>query len=85
MDWPGVTFGDAKVAGARHLRVGLTKPVKIGSLLVRGGGRPCVLKSAAAYPGALADDSQWTPAERIGGAPAGREDYALWTLPPGTE
>jgi len=38
------------------------------------------------YPGDLRDDSQWIRAERIAGgavtsAPAGREDYVLWTLP----
>ena len=85
VDWPGVSFGESKSSGVRHLRVGFTKEVAAGSLLVRGGGRPDVLESTAAYPGKVDDDAQWTAAVRMGGTTeTGREDFALWVLPPGT-
>ena len=51
----------------RHLRIGFNEPLPIGSVLVRGGGALSVLKPDAAYPGDLADDSQWIAAERIVG------------------
>lgn len=89
-DWPGVKFGQGRAVGARHLRIGFSKPITVGSVLVRGGGSLSVLKPDAAYPGDLADDSQWIAAERLLGGEVsrkevGREDYALWVLPPGTQ
>jgi hypothetical protein len=89
-DWKGVTFGQGREAGLRHLRIGFTKPVAVGSVLVRGGGTLSVLKPSAAYPGDLAQDSQWLTAERlldgeVSGQGLGRDDYALWVLPPGTQ
>ncbi|HEY3332171.1 MAG TPA: hypothetical protein VGK19_19240 [Capsulimonadaceae bacterium] len=88
-NWSGVAFGDSKTPGRRFLRVGFLKPIAIGSVLVRGGGQLSVLKPTAAYPGNLASDEQWIPAERLDAngvtqAEAAREDYALWVLPPGT-
>lgn len=89
-DWRGVTFGPGRATGVRHLRLGFTAPITVGSVLVRGGGSLSVLKPQAAYPGDLADDSQWMAAERLrNGASSsqevGREDYAIWVLPSDTQ
>jgi hypothetical protein len=88
-EWDGVRFGDSKGAGPRHLRVGFKAPVAVGTVLTRGGGTLSVLRPSAAYPGRLADDSDWTPAERLQAGQASREEageeqYAVWVLPPGT-
>jgi hypothetical protein len=81
----GVAFGTTRRPGTRHLRIGFTEPIALGAVLVRGGGALSVLKPDAAYPGDLGDDPQWQPAERFNPPPAaGREGYAVWTLPPGT-
>ena len=89
-DWQGVKYGEGRVAGVRHLRIGFTKPVAIGSVLVRGGGTLSVLKAGAAYPADLADESQWIAGERLVDAKVSRhavrrEDYAIWLLPLGTQ
>lgn len=86
-------FGDSKIAGPRHLRIGFRTPVRVGSVLALGGGRLSVLKPGAAYPGDPGDESQWLAATRAGVASAatvadafaeaGADDYALWVLPPG--
>ena len=83
VDWRGTKFGAGRDAGVRHLRIGFTKPVATGSVLVSGGGALSVLKPDAAYPGDLANDSQWVPAERLlHGLPSRAEvsegAYALW-------
>ena len=88
-DWRGVKFAQGRAGGVRYLRIGFTKNVVVGSVLVRGGGSLSVLKAGAAYPGDLAADSQWIPADRLlDGAVSrkevGREDYAMWVLPTGT-
>lgn len=88
-EWDGVKFGESKTAGPRHLRIGFKQPVAVGSVLARAGGTLSVLKPAAAYPGNLAHDAEWLPAQRLKHAAlssdeAGKEDYALWVLPPGT-
>lgn len=85
-----VTFGASHVPGPRHLRIGFTAPVAVGSVLARGGGSLSVLKPGAAYPGDLGKESDWVAAERVvegqvSHAEAGREDYALWVLPPHTQ
>jgi len=83
----GLAFGQSKSPGVRHLRIGLNSAVPAGAVLIRGGVRVSVLHPDAAYPGNLADDSQWIPAERIAGgkvstdAEGDRENYHLWTLP----
>jgi hypothetical protein len=89
-DWRGVKFGEGRAVGVRYLRIGFTESVTVGSVLVRGGGSICVLKPEAAYPGDLADDSQWIVAERLlDGKPSrkevGQEDYAFWILPAETQ
>lgn len=86
----GVKFGDTKSPGPRHLRIGFTAPVAVGSVLVRAGGRLSVLKPDASGRGDLADEAQWLPAERLRGrevsrAEAEHDDFALWVLPPNTK
>ncbi len=82
----GQKFGESQKPGIRHLRIGFNAPVAAGAIMVRGGGKVSVLKADAAYPGNLADDSQWISAERIKDAKlsseeVGQSGYALWTLP----
>jgi hypothetical protein len=82
----GLLFGQSKTPGPRHLRIAFKSPVRVGTVLVRGGGQLSVLRPDAVFPGNLADASQWIAAERlvqdqIGREEAGRDDYAVWTLP----
>ncbi len=88
-DWRGLKYGEGKDGGVRHLRIGFTKPVAVGSALVSGGGALSFLKADASYPGDLADESQWVPAERLlKGAASQAEvaegEYGMWVLPPGS-
>jgi hypothetical protein len=85
----GVTFGDSKASGPRHLRIGFYEPQPVGTLMTRGGGRPSVLKPDAPYPGDLNDEEQWIRGERllngkVTDSEADRADYALWVFPAGT-
>src|SRR3954469_12392316 len=89
-DWQGVKFGEGRDPGLRHLRIGFTESIPVGAVLVRGGGVLSVLKAEAAYPGNLADDSQWMAAERLVDGAGSRKEaddeaYALWVMPPGTK
>src|SRR5436190_10948998 len=59
IEWQGLRYGDSKNPGPRHLRVGFKEPVKIGSVLTKGGGRLSALKTDAAYPGDLQKDESW--------------------------
>ncbi len=86
----GLKFGDNLSRGVRHLRVGFKEAVAVGSVFVSGGGRLSVLKAGAAYPGDLANEADWVPAERIEKGEISRDEVAqgalaLWTLPPGTQ
>jgi hypothetical protein len=88
-EWDGVVFSDSKKPGVRQLRIGWKTPRLVGTVLARAGGSLSVLKEGVPYPGNIADDAQWIPACRIkAGAlskeEAGREDIALWILPPKT-
>ena len=47
----GIAFGDSKTPGARHLRIGFTTPIPIGSVIVKGGGQLSVLKARRRIPG----------------------------------
>ena len=85
----GVTFGDSTTLGPRHLRIGFTRPIAVGSVLTHGGGTLSVLKANAPYPGDLNRESDWLPAQRLVGGQVtndevARTDYGLWSLPPGT-
>ena len=87
-EWNGVYFGESKTAGLRHLRLGFKSDVSVGTVLVRGGGQLSVLKASATYPGDLAQEEQWVPAQRINSGKVTREEvsaeeYALWILPAG--
>ena len=64
-EWDGVSFGDSKTPGPRHLRLAWKTPLPVGTVLVRAGGQLSVLKPAAAYPGRLDQDADWLPATRI--------------------
>ncbi len=88
-EWDGLRFADSKTAGVRHLRIGWTAALPVGTVLVRAGGQVSVLRPTAAYPGDMGDEKQWLPATRLQGREVGsdeatQEDYCLWTLPPGT-
>lgn len=75
----GVRYGVSKNRGIRHLRIGFTKPIAVGTIITRGEGELSVLRDTAAYPGAIADDAQWLPAQRTRTA-----EVSVWVLPPGT-
>jgi hypothetical protein len=88
-EWDGVKFGESKTTGPRHLRIGWKSPLPIGSVLARAGGLLSVLKPDAPYPGRLNVEEDWLPAQtlkagQVSREGAGREDYVVWTLPPGT-
>jgi DNA-binding beta-propeller fold protein YncE len=86
----GSTFGESTTPGPRHLRVGFKTPLAVGSVLVYGGGRLSVLKPDAAYPGNLASEADWLPAQRIKNDAVSQdevsaEELAIWVFPPGTK
>jgi hypothetical protein len=85
--WTGIEFGDSKKPGARHLRIGFTRAIPVGTVVARGGDLS-VLKAGAAYPGDPADDAQWLPAQRITAAglatTSHQQELVTWVLPPGT-
>jgi hypothetical protein len=88
-EWDGIHFGQGNAAGPRHLRIGFTATLAVGSVLVRGGCSLSVLKPTAAYPGDMADERQWLAAQRLVGRGVGadepsNEGYLMWILPPGT-
>ncbi|MCX5684150.1 MAG: hypothetical protein NT049_10750, partial [Planctomycetota bacterium] len=78
----GAKFGESKATGPRHLRIGFNRAVPVGSVLVRAteGVQLSGLKPGAAYPGNLAAEVDWTPAQRVGGG-----DTGFWVLPPKTQ
>jgi hypothetical protein len=83
-------YGVSNQPGIRHLRIGFHSPIAIGSILARASDQLSVLRPGAPYPGNMADDSQWIPAQRIlnhqtSTAEAGPNDYALWALPSVTQ
>ncbi len=81
----GAKFGDSKTPGPRHLRIGFTSPVPVGTLLVSGDVAVSVLKPNSNYPGNLADDSQWIPATRAESDLQPDDDsFVAWLLPPNT-
>ncbi len=76
----GFTFGAEGAPGPRHLRVGLTQPVTIGTLMVSGRiSAVSVLSATATYPGDLGDDRQWIPAVHQRG-----NNLSTWLLPAST-
>lgn len=85
--WYGQEFGDSTTPGARHLRIGFMRDMAVGTILA-AGENVSVLRHGAPYPGNLADDAQWLPAQRLGrdGLTGSAEpgECATWVLPPGT-
>jgi hypothetical protein len=84
------SFGASSQPGVRHLRIGFKSPISVGTVLVRAGGELSVLRPNAPYPGNLADESQWIPAQRVvnqqlSTAEVDSESYALWVLPAVTQ
>jgi hypothetical protein len=89
-EWHGAAWGAGKVPGARRLRLAFKRPVDVGTVLVRGGGKLSVLKASAKFPGDPNDEAQWIAARRVsskaaGDAPVARNDLAIWLLPPNTK
>lgn len=85
----GTTFGKSKVPGDRHLRIGFTERVPVGTVLAEGNVRVSALKADAVYPGDMGADGQWIPAERLDNGAVSlkqteRNGCALWALPHGT-
>lgn len=86
----GMKFGDLKTPGLRHVRIGFLSEKAVGSVLVAGNLSVSVLKPGAAYPGNLADESQWVRAERVckdkitAEEPEKEGNLFIWDLPPGT-
>jgi len=86
----GLAFGDSATAGPRHLRIGFKKDVPVGSVIVRNGGKLSVLKPGATYPGDLAKEEDWIPAQRldqgeVSDAELTKKEVGIWTMPPGTQ
>lgn len=85
----GLSFGDSRDLGVRHVRLSLKRPVPIGSVLVNGNARLSVLKATVNGTGDLADESQWIAAQRLDGreittSQPGGQSITLWVLPPDT-
>jgi hypothetical protein len=87
-EWTGLSYGGSKTSGPRHLKVAFKKALDLGSIVVRGGGRLSALKSGAA--GALDDEAQWIPAQRLKKGAVSRDEverpeFGVWVLPAGTK
>lgn len=85
-----VAYGASADPGVRYLRLAFTQSIAVGSVLVRGGGELSVLRPGVPYPGNLADDSQWIPAQRVTKGQAGTgevpaDSYGMWVLPSVTQ
>lgn len=86
VEWMGLTFGDSKIPGERHARLGFKNAVPVGSVLVRGDVRVSALKSDAPAFGDMGNNAQWINAERISNSKinnlAGNvESYSVWVFP----
>ncbi len=85
-EWDGAAYGDSKIPGPRHLRIGFTSPLLVGAVLVRGGGQLSALRPGAAYPGDPSGAAQSAPAQRqvkgrIGDDEVSQDEYAVWVFP----
>jgi len=86
----GLRFGDSRRPGPRHLRIAFKQAVPVGSLLIRGGGQLSVLRQDVPFPGDLANDAHWIPAQRLANRTVSRQevgdlDFGIWTLPQDTK
>ena len=59
-------YGAGDQPGPRHLRLAFGSPLKVGSVLVRGGDQVSVLREDAPLTNNLANESLWVRAERLG-------------------
>jgi hypothetical protein len=69
---------DETDASVRYLRLAFTAPLAVGTL-VGGGGEVSYLKPGAAYPGDVADNTQWVPVP----VPAGQAGLRVLPFPAG--
>lgn len=81
-----LNYGQSDRLGLRHLRIGFTKNMAVGTVIVSGGGRLSVLKPGAVYPGRLDHDDDWLPAQRlveeaVSTAEEEPTGLAAWVLP----
>jgi hypothetical protein len=81
--YTGQVFGKSKNAGVRHLRIGFTTAIPVGTVFIKGDA-VSVLKPGAAYPGDLGDDRQWIPAQPAPAWSGNNRELSTWVLPPGT-
>ncbi len=85
----GLKFGESKVPGPRHLRVGFTEAIPVGSVMARGNVRVSALSAGAAYPGVFTLEDQWIPGQRlegreVTGGQTVSDAISLWVFPEGT-
>ncbi len=86
----GIVFGSSRQPGKRHIRIGFTNEIPVGTVLVAGNVSVSVLKPDVAYPGDMSDENGWLPAQRFDNGSLvtldGKENsYEFWILPPGTK
>lgn len=84
----GLSFGDTRDLGPRHVRLSLKRSVPMGSILMMGNASLSVLKEDVKGLGDPSDDSQWIAASRIDDGKVTVEQgkgsaIVLWTLPAG--
>jgi hypothetical protein len=75
----GFFFGKGEAAGPRHVRIGFTRQIPLGTVVTRGQGRLSVLRPEAEFPGDPAREGDWLAADCL--RPA---QISVWVLPPGT-
>ncbi len=83
----GLMFGKSANYGVRHLRIGFKVPIQLGTVLVKGGGQLSALNTS--YPGNLANNAEWIPAQRlvdgkVSTAETAPNQIVAWVFPPGT-
>jgi hypothetical protein len=87
----GIQYGVSPKSGVRHMRYAFKESVEVGTVFsAHGGTKPSVLKPDAAYPGDLADDSQWISGVRIladgrGSKDVDEKEISFWAFPVGTK
>lgn len=87
--YKGLTFGENRQPGVRHVRLAFKGDVPVGSVLMIGNCQLSVLKDGVRGPGDPGDESHWTPAQRIQNrsvtaAQPGDGSIVVWVLPPDT-
>jgi len=85
----GLAFGREKIPGPRHLQIGMTESIPVGSVLTLGNIVVSVLKETSAAPGDPLAEEQWTVGQRllngqVSSKQAESDEIALWVFPAGT-